>query len=1142
MTNKSNVKYEKLKKGFFIKIMKIYSILFVIGLFSSLSATTLKSQNSNKTNTNITISLSNASLKTLLSEIEAATDYSFMFGRGLIDNLKVSIEVKDKSLEEVLEEALSTHNLSYVVKDKQIIIVEDKNTQNQENKGIRQASSSYKLKGVVVDEKNETLVGVSVSIKGTTTGVMTDIDGNFSLDVIPGYTLEVRYMGYKTQEILIVNQKELKIRMEDDVTMLKDVVVVGWGKQKKESVVGAVQTIKPEELRVPSSNLSNALGGRLAGVISVQRTGEPGADASNFWIRGISSFSGGTSPLIFIDNIEASAGDLNALPPEAIEGFSILKDAAATALYGARGANGVMLVTTKNGSDMAKPKVNFRLTQTFSAPTKLVDIADGVDYMRMYNEAGATRYGSEPFFSDDKIQGTIEKRDKYIYPNINWIDFLFKDYSMNQSANINITGGAKRVDYFASATVTNDNGMLKKDDFNNFDNNIQSLRYSFQANVNAYISSSTKVGVRVNSIILDYNGPNTSTSNIYSRLFQSPGVYFYPVLPAQKGENHILFGNAASGPLGNNRFYNPYADMVSGYNNRNESTVTASFNLEQKLDFILPGLKFSGLASFKNWSKSEFKKYFDPFYYRITDYTAIGDGKYGFEYDVQVPGVESLKAKNSSNGDRYINLQGVIDYAHKFGNHDVTAMLVYMQRDFRQTYVDENNFISTLPNRNQGIAGRLTYGYDNRYLMEFNFGYNGSENFEKGDRFGFFPSIALGYVVSNEKYFEPLLNTVNHLKLRGSYGTVGNSSIAGTRFPYLTEVDLGGWGYGFGGGTTYQYVSGAKITKYGLPGAHWEVATKLNLGIDLRLLNCLDLTVDYFHEKRKDIFLQRKTIPDEIGLGTSGQMPWSNFGQVKNQGVDLTLDFHKQVNDDFLISAKGTFTYAHNKILAYDDPDYDWAYLYQTGRPIGLEKGYIALGLFESEEDIKLSPTQSFEPTVLPGDIKYKDLNGDGKIDGNDQTFIGNPTSVPEIVYGLGISTQYKNWDASIFFQGAAGTSIQMKDMHPFGGDRNTVLQYIKDDYWSVDNPNPNAKYPRLDLNVNNNNSQISTFWNKDGSFLRLKNIEFGYTYKFARIYISGQNLLTFSEFKYWDPELGSGSGLKYPTQRSASIGIQVTL
>lgn len=1134
MRNKSKTKLEKHKKSFFLKIMKIYLVLSILGLFSSLSAVNLNSQN-----ISVTMNLSNVNLKTFFVEIEKSTGYAVMFERGLINNKNVSINVENESVEKVLDKVLPMHNLSYIIKNKQIIIIEGKKAENKETK---QTPSAYKLNGAVFDENKEPLIGVPVIIKGTTNGVMTDLDGKFSIEVIPGYTLEIKYIGYKTQEILIISQQDLIVRMEEDVTTLSDVVVVGWGRQKKESVVGAVQTIKPNELRVPSSNLSNALGGRLAGVISVQRTGEPGADESNFWIRGVSTFGAGTKPLIFIDNIEASTGDLNALPPEAIEGFSVLKDAAATALYGARGANGVMLVTTKNGSDMAKPKVNFRLTQAFSAPTKLIKIADGVDYMRMYNEAGTTRYGNAQFFSDDKMQGTIEHRDKYIYPNVDWINFLFKKFSMNQSANINITGGGKLMDYFASATVTNDNGMLKKDKLNNFDNNIKNLRYSFQANINAYISSTTKVGVRINSIILDYNGPNISSADLYARIFHSPGVYFYPVLPAQKGENHILFGNAASGPLQNQLFSNPYAEMVSGYNNRNESTVTASFNLEQKLDFITPGLKLTGLASFKNWSKSEFRKYFDPFYYRITNYYDIGNGKYGYDYDLQQSGVESLKAKNSSGGDRYINLQGVIDYARKFGLHDVTGMLVYMQRDYRNTYVAENKFIETLPDRNQGFAGRLTYGYDNRYLMEFNFGYNGSQNFKKGDRFGFFPSIALGYVVSNEKYFEPLLNVVNHLKLRGSYGTVGNSDISGGKFPYLTEVSLEDWGYGFGAGTTYEQLKGPKITKYGLAGAHWEISKKLNLGIDFGLFNSFNASIDYFHEDRKDIFLQRKTIPDEIGLGTSSQMPWANIGRVKNQGFDFTLDYNKQVNKDFFVSAKGTFTYAFNKVIEFDDPSYQWPYLYQAGRSLNLEKGYIGLGLFKSEEDIKLSPTQSFESKVLPGDIKYKDLNGDGKIDENDMTYIGKPTTVPEILYGIGVSTRYKSWDASVFFQGVARTSIQMRDMHPFGGDRNTVLKYIAQDYWSVSNPNPDAKYPRLDTNVNNNNRQTSTFWNKDGSFMRLKNIEFGYTYKLARIYIAGQNLLTFSKFKYWDPELGSGSGLKYPTQRTVSIGFQVTL
>lgn len=1121
-----------------IRIIRLFIMLVVVSINAYATSTNYSQSKL------LSLKLTDQTIKEAFEQIEKQSEYIFFYYVDAIDiNKKVSINVENQTVDKILNELLKTTGNSYTIKDRQIYISKsDKVTANNSSKQARRI-----ITGLVKDINGEVLIGVTVLIKGTNVRSVTDINGKFSIvvpDIIIDPILSFSYIGYDTKEVTAQIGGNVTVTLEEKAAALEEVVIVGFGTQKKESVIGAVQSIKPTELRTSNTNLTNALGGRLAGVISVQRSGEPGADGASFWIRGASTFAASTQPLIFIDGIEVSSGDLNALPPEAIERFSILKDAAATALYGARGANGVMLVTTKSGSNMERARVNFRVTQSFVTPTRTVKIADGVDYMRMYNEAQLSRFPNtntaDLRFSEERIQATKDGLNPYIFPNVDWMDFMFKDLSLSQSANLNVTGGTQKVDYFVSATMNHDGGMLKSDPLNNFDNNIQNMRYSIQANVNFNLTSTTKIGVKLNSQILDYKGPAESTSTLYSKIFEAPGVYFPPTLPGS-GEDHILFGNAQGGPIsdgGTGRFYQPYAEMVKGYTNRSESTFITSFHLDQKFDFITPGLSFSGLFSYKNWTKSNQVKSFEPFYYYVSDYWLNSSGVYDYDYALLRSGETALKAKNSSTGDRLVNIQANLNYQRRFGKHDVSAMLVYLQRDYNNNNPGESDFLATLSERNQGLSGRATYGYDNRYLVEFNFGYNGSENFKEGERFGFFPSFALGYVISNENYFEPLRNIVTNLKIRGSYGEVGNS-FTKPRFPYLTNVNLSGDSYRFGQNWD-NHKQGAVITKYGTPTAHWEVARKLNVGIDLGIMDMFNLTFDYFHEDRRDIFLERKTIPAEMGLRDKAN-PMANIGRVKNQGIDMTLDFNKQVTRDLFLSAKGTLTFAQNEVIDTDEPVKDWPYQSEYNLSMNKQYGLIALGLFESEEEIANSPLQTFTPTVLPGDIKYADLNGDGKIDGQDRTYFGYPT-IPELVYGLGFSAQYKRWDFSMFFQGVARTSIQMKDTHPFGAAMNTVLQYIADDYWSESNPNPAAKYPRLDLSINANNSEVSTYWNRDGSFLRLKNVELGYTYKFIRMYLSGQNLLTFSKFKYWDPELGSGRGLSYPTSTTATIGFQITL
>ncbi len=1007
------------------------------------------------------------------------------------------------------------------------------------------ALSFAQIGGTVKDTNGEPVIGASVIQKGTTKGVVTDVNGTFNINVSAGTVLKFSSVGYTNLELPAENNMIVTMQEGEQID---EVVVVGFGTQKKASVVGAVQTISPKELKVPTTNLSNAFAGRIAGITSFQRSGEPGADGSTFYIRGISTFaSGSKEPLIFIDGVEVSSSDMNALAPEVIESFSILKDATATALYGARGANGVMLITTRSGKNLEKTRINVRVENSFSQPTQMIKLANGVDYMLANNEAIITRSpNSLPRFSQEKIDATRLGLDPIIYPNVDWQDFLFKKFTTSQRANLNVTGGMSKVAYFLSASVDNDNGMLKKDPLNKFNNNINQLRFSFQGNLSANLTKTTKVTLRLNSQIINYTGSASGTQTLYEYIFQAPPVMFAPTIPGHLAEDHILFGNQNGGPVpsqqGNNIFRNPYAEMVRGYTTRASSTNIVSFDIDQDLEFITKGLKIKGLISFKNYSNTSVTRSFNPYFYAINTENPLDENK-NYNYTSVTKGTTALGFSSGNNGDRLMNLQVNLDYSRTFADvHDVSAMVVYLQRDYNLNA--PGNFYSSLPLRNQGFAGRVTYGYDTRYMLEANFGYNGSENFMAGQRFGFFPSVAVGYNISNEAYFEPIKKVVNNLKIRGSVGLVGNSYIGqdangnDIRFPYLSEVNLNGLGYTFGD-DWQSYQTGASITKFGSSNATWETGIKSNIGLDLSFFNSLNIILDMFQEVRSGIFMQRRVIPAESGI--VGTNPWANVGKVKNQGVDLSVEYNKAFSNGLIVNLRGTFTYNKNTLLERDEPQLQYPYLSEIGKSLNHYWGLEAIGLYKDQNDIDNSPQSTYSPDLIqPGDIKYKDQNKDGKIDDLDRVILGSPT-IPQIIYGFGGNIQYKGFDFGIFFQGVAQTSLMMSNIHPFTANETTLFDWIAKERWTEANNNPNALYPRLTNKITsgNNNAQASSYWLRDGSFLRLKNLEIGYTYKWVRLYLSGQNLLTFSPFKYWDPEQGGGNGLVYPPLRVFNVGLQ---
>ena len=999
-----------------------------------------------------------------------------------------------------------------------------------------------KVKGKISDTGGDPLPGATVQIKGSTKGVIADVDGNFEFDgVNTNAVLVVSFIGMETKELTYKGEGFLNIVMEPKADELEEVTVVAFAKQKKESVVSAITTVKPAELKIPSSNLTTAFAGRVAGLISYQTSGEPGQDNANFFIRGITTFGADAKkdPLILIDGIELSTDDLARLNTDDIASFTIMKDATATALYGARGANGVISVTTKEGRE-GKVAVNVRIENSFSTPTSRVDQADPVTYMRMQNEAIKTR---DPLglalYSQEKI--TMTERGLYpdIFPSTDWYSTMFKDLTMNQRANISVSGGGTVARYYVAANMTRDNGNVKVDKRNNFNSNINLMKYTIRSNVNVNLTKTTELVLRMSAAFDDYSGPIGGGSGMYNHVMQANPVLFKPYYEPDEQysyANHILFGN-----YGDANYINPYAQSLRGYNEYSKNTMLTQFVVNQDLDMITEGLTASVLVNMDRYSEYTVDRAYTPFYYSISSFD-MQDQSYKLSRLNPTTGTEWI---NYQPGQRKINssvyLEAKAEYTRLFNDkHTVNALFVYTMRNQKSGIAD--NLQLSLPYRNIGLAGRMAYNFDSRYFGEFTFGYNGSERFSKNNRWGFFPSIAVGYNISEEAFFEPLKNVFSNMKIRASWGLVGNDNIGGARFVYMPTINLTGTGYttGLDGDITYK---GPVYSRYGNPEVTWEVGKKVNVGLDLQLFNSLNLTMDYFHETRTDIFQERGTIPQY--LGTAGTKVFGNLAAMKNQGFDFAADFNKKIGKDWFISFKGTFTYAHNEITKYDEsPKY--AFQSKVGQSANIPSIMISDGLFKDPDDVKNS-NQQIGGNLSAGDIKYVNISklygyDDDIVDISDWVWAKNPT-VPEIVYGFGPSIRWKNLDFSFFFQGVAKVSLVMSDFHPFGDNSlRNVLTWIADDRWSPDNQNINATYPRLTRDTSVNNTQRSDYWLRNAAFIKLKNAEIGYTYKNMRFYVSGMNLATFSPFKHWDPEQGGGNGLKYPTQRVFNFGFQMTI
>ena len=1074
-----------------------------------------------------------------IRQIEKNSNYVFFYDAADLDEVKRKNIDCQGTIEKVLSVVFEGSNVNYLVRGDEVVLKVNKQS-------VQQKGEKRVVTGVVTDAiDGEPLVGVNIVVKGQKSGTITDLNGRYSISVSGDKAVLVfSYIGYQKREAPVEDLGVVNVTMSGEQQTLNEVVVVGSGVQKKVSVTGAITNVKGDILRMPTSQLSTSFAGKLAGVIATTKTGEPGSGA-DFYIRGISTMNGATNPLIILDGVEISSGDLDNLDPEIIDGFSILKDATATAMYGTRGANGVMIITTKSGRNIDKPIINFRVEGQITSPTSKPKFVDGATYMDLFNESLLNGGSTDSPYSAEKIAGTRAGLNPYAYPNVNWYDELFKDQAFNQNFNVNIRGGGKRVDYFSSVTVNHETGMIKNrsKDFFSYNNNINVMRYSFQNNINAYLGKDSRLSLRLNVQLRKTKQPNISMNDLFAGAINTSPVEAPIYFPDDGVTTHIKWG--VNDRLKPGQQQNPVAQLASGYQDNFRSTVVAALEFEQKLNFITEGLRFKALASFKNWSSTTNSASAGWNKYHLQDFSVDDNGVYSFVTRLQnESGGEvstDLKPGVANSGDRRFYFQAIMDYNRTFGKHDVNAMFIYNQ-DELVTQLFSGDLIAALPKRKQGVAARLSYAYDGKYLAEVNMGYNGSENFAKGHRWGFFPSIAVGYNISEEAFFEPLKNVFSNMKIRASWGLVGNDNIGGARFVYMPTINLTGTGYttGLDGDITYK---GPVYSRYGNPEVTWEVGKKVNVGLDLQLFNSLNLTMDYFHETRTDIFQERGTIPQY--LGTAGTKVFGNLAAMKNQGFDFAADFNKKIGKDWFISFKGTFTYAHNEITKYDEsPKY--AFQSKVGQSANIPSIMISDGLFKDPDDVKNS-NQQIGGNLSAGDIKYVNISklygyDDDIVDISDWVWAKNPT-VPEIVYGFGPSIRWKNLDFSFFFQGVAKVSLVMSDFHPFGDNSlRNVLTWIADDRWSPDNQNINATYPRLTRDTSVNNTQRSDYWLRNAAFIKLKNAEIGYTYKNMRFYVSGMNLATFSPFKHWDPEQGGGNGLKYPTQRVFNFGFQMTI
>ncbi|WP_316793195.1 TonB-dependent receptor [Pedobacter frigoris] len=1139
--------------------MTKFTILLILLMSSQVSANVFGQR--------INIDAKNSTLKEIVTKISKQSGYHILYlETDLRPMERVSLKLENVSLKEALDKVLSERGLHYTTRGNRIIV--DK-VKLPDVKPIPegQEHQQRKITGTVLDVNKNKLAGVTVK-SGTGLATSTNNDGAFEILANEGDVLRFDLIGFESQALTIGKDNSYTVILIEKTGGLDEVVVVAYGTQKKSEVVGSVTSVKPADLKIPSSNLTHAFAGKIAGMVAYQSSGEPGADNADFFIRGVSTFGYRNGPLILIDNIEASTTDLARLQVDDISSFSIMKDATATALYGAKGANGVILIRTKEGKT-GKVVVSARMDNKLTQSTRNVKLADPVTYMELANEANLTRNPLNGYrYDKSKIEQTRLGGDPMIFPATDWQKMLLKKSSFNQSGNMSLSGGGGVARYYVSGAISVDNGILNVDKKSNFNSNPKLRTYSIRSNVNIDLGKTTELQTRISGSFDDYTGPINGGSQIFANIMQTNPVLFpayYEPTAKTAYIKHIMFGN-----YGNGSYNNPYAALQRGYRQSGTSVINAQVQLNQNLSFLAEGLTARGLISIQRSSSSSITRSYNPFYYTLSNYDYITRSYDLYPINAEattgiVPpvGTEFLTGANASkNVASEFYSEAAVDYRHVFAErHSFSGTLVGIAKNSLNAG-ESSDLILSLPYRNLGISGRATYVYDSRYAAEFNFGYNGSERFHASKRWGFFPSGGIAYTPSNEKFWAgSLKDMISKLKLRATYGLVGNDAIGSIqdRFFYLSSINMNSAERRAIFGTPSDYVvNGIEIGRYANNDITWEIAKKGNLGLEMTLLKNLNIQVDIYSEQRKNILMTRASIPTTMGLDPDA-IPRANVGKASSRGLDFSLDMNFQPTTNWWLKGLANFTYATSRYEQYEEPRYislidgqvtELDNLTHVGKSLSQQWGFIAERLFVDEKDVANSPLQSFGPYGA-GDIKYRDVNKDGAVTDLDRVPIGFPT-VPEIVYGFGFSTGYKNFDFSVFFQGLARRSfwIDANATSPFVGDQRLLLQAYAEDHWSEENKDLYALWPRLSPTVVANNVEKSTWFMRNGGLLRIKQAEVGYTLPRkvmdklglanARFYFSCNNIFTFSKFKIWDIEMG-GNGLAYPIQRISNLGVNIS-
>ena len=1103
----------------------------------------------------LSVSVSNSTLREVLKTIEKSSQFVFFYLDDAVNlERKVSIDSKNKNIEEILSELFEGTSCTYRISDRQIFISgkAPASTEQQQNK--------RKISGRVTDIKGEPLIGVNVTVDGDANGSITNMDGLYEIFVTKkSVVLKFTYIGFKTSEIRTNASTNIyDVTLEEQVNELEETVIVGYGTQRKISNIGAQSSMKMEDIKTPSASLTTTLAGRLAGVVAVQRTGEPGKDAADIWIRGIST-PNTSSPLVLVDGVERSFNDID---PEDIESLTTLKDASATAVYGVRGANGVILIKTKPGK-VGKPTVSADYYESFTRFTKMVDLADGITYMNAANEA-MRNDGIATKYTEDQIRNTIAGKDPYLYPNVDWLKEIFNDWGHNRRVNVNVRGGSKKVAYYASVSYFNETGMTVTDkNINTYDSKMKYSRYNFTTNLNIDVTPTTKVEIGAQGYLGEGNYPAISSADLYNAAMSISPVE-YPKMFFVNGEAYV------PGTSTNNNFNNPYSQATRrGYDNLTKNQIYSNLRVTQNLDMLTKGLKLTAMYAFDVYNEIHVHQDRAESTYNFLD-TSVPYDMNGQPILQRIyEGSNVLSYKQETSGNKKTYLEASLNYDRTFNDdHRVSALFLFNQQS--KLLYPKGTLEDAIPYRMMGIAGRATYSWKDRYFAEFNIGYNGAENFSPKHRFGTFPAFGVGWVVSNEKFWQPLSKAVSFLKIRYTDGKVGNSEVSDRRFMYLDQMkENGDYGYKFGpNGTKW---AGYETVNMAVD-LIWEESRKQDLGIDLKLFNdALSIVFDLFKERRENILLKREhSMPSFLGYNTSA--PYGNIGIIENKGFDGTIEYNKRINKDWVIALRGNVTFNKDKWIQGELPEQKYEWMNQYGHNINGVKGYVAEGLFtqaeiddmarweslsDANKAITPKPFASQFGTVKAGDIKYKDLNNDGQIDAYDQTYISRG-DVPTTVYGFGFTVGWKDLSVGMMFQGVAGAErvLNGSSVNPFNGGGGSGNLYSNiGDRWTEENPDQNAFYPRLSYGSETtssiNNFQKSTWWVRNMNFLRLKTLQISYNLpkpwvnkvhlKNAAVYVMGTNLFTLSRFKLWDPELNTDNGASYPNTTSYSVGINFT-